>query len=483
MLLGCCRRFVRYSHFPSSHFDYRIIAEGKSDEQGNYELTFSTAHPDTGRLALGWHVAAFTPGLAPSWATDQLVYENVKAERPTDLTLGAEQTVRGRVVDLEGKPVQGVRVRVHNLRRPESERALLDWLKDAKEKSPPANIQDYYKNDGFINSGSSQVKSPYAGAYPAVWRDRYLAYGSPVLPADVSTDEKGQFQLTGLGADQMAILELECPQIAKSFAHVVVRNMTPISAKPFETTGVRTGTYFGQEFQFVAEPTQPISGTVTDAETGKPLPNLEVRVDQFAGSRFSQQDFLTMRTDQDGHYTLIGAPTGGGHRIEVNPSPDEPYFPTTKNLGMVSGIEPFTLDVALPRGQWIVGKVTDQQTGEPIKYANVEYLPLRDNEFAKDYPNYRPEISSVPSQRYHTSDDGSFRVLAIPGPGILAAIARAEDRKIYSSLSRDIVPAHLVQKYGDLNTYHPWTVIGYHALSRSRPGEVYRRHNRRSAID
>ncbi len=453
---------TRHVQHPSSHFDYTIVAEDKSDDQGNYELTFSTSHPDPPRLSLGWHVAAFAPGLAPAWQTDDQVQKNVDDKQPTNLTLTGAQIVRGRVVDLEGNPVSGVHVRVHNLRRPESDRALLDWLKEAKEKSPPANVDDYY-NNSF--SASPTTKSPYAAAYPALWRDRFLQHGSLALPANTSTDEEGQFQLQGLGSNQLAVLELESPAIAKCYAHVVVRDMAPVAAKPFESMGVRTGTYFGEEFQFVAEPTQPISGTVTDAKSGQPLADLEVRVNQFAGSRFSQEDFLTTRTDGEGRYSLIGAPTGGGHRIEVNPSPNEPYFPTEKNLDKISGIEPLALDFVLHRGQWIVGKVTDQHTGEPIKNANVEYLPLRDNEFAKDYPNYRPEITgSVPSQRYHTSDDGSFRVLAIPGPGILAAIARDEDKKIYASLSRDMVPEHLVQKNGQLNTYDPWVVTGYHAL-------------------
>ncbi|REK17450.1 MAG: hypothetical protein DWQ37_06580 [Planctomycetota bacterium] len=448
--------FVKY---PSTHFDYMIVAQDKSDEAGNYELSMSTDHPDRSRATLGWQVAAFAPGMAPAWQTDMRVRENVKAGQPTNLTLSGAQSIRGRVVDLEGNPISGVAVRIYKLHRPKGADALLPWLKEAKEKAPPANVHDYYEADN--NAGPS----PYAGAYPAEWGDRFLVNGSPALPAETVTDENGWFQLSGLGTDQLAILGLESPEIAKCYAHVVVRDMAPVFAKPSEPMGLRAGVYFGQEFQFVAEPTQPISGTVTDADSGEPLADVEVRAQRFAGNRFSQQDFLTTRTDKDGHYTLIGAPAGGGHDIEVSPSLEEPYFPTAKELPKAPGIVPLTLDFALHRGQWIVGKVSNEQTGEGIKNAVVEYLPLRDNAFAKDYPNYRPRTSAkIPSERNRSSDDGSFRVLAIPGPGILAAIAPNDDRKLYSPMTRELVPEHLVQDNGYLKTYHPWVVTGYHAV-------------------
>ena len=70
--------------------------------------------------------------------------------------------------------------------------------------------------------------------------------------------------------------------------------------------------------------------------------------------------------------------------------------------------------------------------------------------------------------RYHASADGSFRVLAIPGAGIVAAIVREDNTisgpQIYMPLGADQVPKQLMQSNGYLNTYHPFRVSGYNAL-------------------
>ena len=452
----------------SGRIEHRIIAETKSDAQGTFDLEVSTQPPDVTRMSEGWQITAFAPGFGPVWRRDVFLFKDASAKATTTLSLTSDQPIRGRVVDLEGSPLAGIHVRIHELVSPESELALLDWIQEAKGKSPPRTVDDYFEPS--LASGGTGKNSPYASAFPVHWNDGKLSHGGPALPADCETDKDGRFEFRQLGVDRLATLEFDGPSIARCLAHVVTRDMEPVSAKPPERFGVRTGTYYGRDFQFVAEPTQPIIGTVTDADTREPLANLEVHVSQLAGDTMSQNDFLATHTDENGHYQLIGAPRGGGHEIEVDLSPDRPYFPTEKKLAKASGFDPITCDFALHRGQWIVGRVTDRQSGAPIKNAVVEYLPLRSNKHAQDYPNYDPQISGhTPSNRYRTSNDGSFRVLAIPGAGILAAIATGEDEHTYSSLSEDLVPKHLVQTKGSsgrgsLNTYHPWVVTGYHAL-------------------
>ena len=93
-------------------------------------------------------------------------------------------------------------------------------------------------------------------------------------------------------------------------------------------------------------------------------------------------------------------------------------------------------------------------------------MPLRDNQHAKNYANYDPNITGhTPSERYHTSADGSYRVLAIPGPGIVAGIAVTDVERRYLSLSKETVSKSLVNAEGRVNSYHPWTITGYHALA------------------
>ena len=448
------------------------IAQTKTDSRGNYELTFLESHPDRNRINRGWYIAAFAPGFGPSWCRGSVVVENERTDGPTNFDLTSDKSVRGRFVDLEGNPLAGVHVRVYGLRKPENARSIDDWLEDSKKKHAPANLADYFhyyvSAHGFYQSGySKDSSSPYPGPFPLDGNDGMLSRGSLALPADAMTDQDGRVEFTGLGADRLLILEIQGPTISTALVQVVTRSMSSLSAQPSASIGDLTGTYYGGDFQFVAGPAQAIVGKVNDAETGEPLRNLDVFVAHVAGAgQLSQRDFLTTRTDDKGRYRLDGAARGGGHAVMVSPTIDEPYFPIERVLDRVAGFGPITCDFALRRGRWITGKVTNRETKAPIKGAVVEYLPLRDNEHAKDYPNYDPNIAGqVPAGRYDTSADGTFRVLAIPGRGILAAIDyERSERNTYLTLSKEMAPKDLVQDDGILKTYHPGQITDYHAL-------------------
>ena len=399
----------------------KIVARTQSDAQGNYELSFLSDHPDPTRMSTGWKVVACGAGFGPAWQRDVDAFKNSQANAPTTFTLPKDQTVDGRFVDLEGNPLAGIHVRVYALKRPENGRSVAEWIADAKKKSPPQNPGDYFY------PGMDAGTSPFPAPFPAKWDDGVLANGSLALPSDAVTDREGRVHFDGLGTDQLVIFDIEGPSIAKSLVQVVARDMQPISAQPSERIGLMAGTYYGREFQFVAGPTQPIVGKVTDAETGDPLANVDVAIDRIAGNLGVQTDLLIARTDDQGCYQIVGAPRGGGHYVKLEPTLDQPYFPTGKELKPASGFDPITCDFSLRRGRWITGKITDHDLKAPIAGAGVEYLPLRDNEHAKHYSNYDPNITGhTPSDRYHTAEDGSFRVLAIPGRGILAGIAERD---------------------------------------------------------
>jgi hypothetical protein len=401
------------------------VAQTTTDARGSFDLTFSLDNPDPKRTTYGWKVVAFADGFGPVWQRDVQVVKNGSPDSTVSLAVTNDLLVRGRIVDLEGIPLEGIQVRINALRAAPSEQAIADWIQDAKKKPPPQNFEDY---SSYAGGSMMSHPSHFAGPFPWAWNDGFLAYGSLALPRDAVTDRDGRVEFKQLGANRLATLEIEGKAIAKSRLKVVVRDMETVSAEPLNNTGIRASTYFGREFQFVAEPAQPIVGTVKDAKTNEPLVNFQVNLERVAGNIFGQFDFLSARTDDQGRYRIDGAPRGGGHEIIVNPTTDQPYFPTEKAIVAASGFEPITCDFALHRGQWIAGKVTDRESKSPITGAMVEYLPLRGNPHAKDFPNYDPNISGhVPSGRFRTPGDGSYRVLAIPGKGILGAIATNQD--------------------------------------------------------
>ena len=78
-------------------------------------------------------------------------------------------------------------------------------------------------------------------------------------------------------------------------------------------------------------------------------------------------------------------------------------------------------DIALRRGTWASGKVTDIKTGKPVANALIDYFPMLSNEHAKDYPNFDPAISGSVAVKtnYRTDKEGRFRIAALHGRGVV----------------------------------------------------------------
>ena len=85
-----------------------------------------------------------------------------------------------------------------------------------------------------------------------------------------------------------------------------------------------------------------------------------------------------------------------------------------------------TLDFNLTRGLWITGQVTDKVSGKPVP-ANVTYFPFLSNPFAVKAPDFKKRF--VTGVMYNINDthltrpDGTFRIVGLPGRGIVAASA------------------------------------------------------------
>ena len=110
-----------------------------------------------------------------------------------------------------------------------------------------------------------------------------------------------------------------------------------------------------------------IAGTVTDAVTSGPLPNVHVRVLQ--GTTEVDDDF----TDLSGQYAITGLDPGS---YDVEASLEAYYTETVNDVSVVAGQET-TVDIALgtlPTTGSITGVVTDAGTGLPIDNAFVRLL-------------------------------------------------------------------------------------------------------------
>jgi hypothetical protein len=106
-----------------------------------------------------------------------------------------------------------------------------------------------------------------------------------------------------------------------------------------------------------------------------------------------------------------------GNKIRLVPREDQPYVSVHAVVPDTAGLGPATVEFELKRGIWIEGKLTDKVTGKTVR-GSVDYFALDANPNVKDHPGFVGTIA--PYWGTMTKDDGSFRIVGLPGPGLVA---------------------------------------------------------------
>jgi RNA polymerase sigma factor (sigma-70 family) len=307
----------------------------------------------------------------PDWA------DAAELARGGELTLRLvrdDVPIHGRIRDLEGQSVAGATIRVIRV-----EQGDLKHFLEQKKRGPFPDMKT-------------------------------LAAVALDGPASVTTDKDGRFRLAGFGRDRAVLLELKGPGIATNLFHAIARQepMPGMKSGP-------DGTYIAT-FEHLAQPSKPIVGTVREKGTGKPAAGVTVL------SAYGEQ--VTAQTDAQGHYRIEGA---GKHKEYWVSAGGAPYFNATRlHIPDTPGVEPLVVDFELDRGIVVHGRLTDGATGKPVR-GHVGWLALADNPNLKNFPA-APVPQIIAHDDGRTAADGSFRVVAIPGPGLLNVLADDEDR-------------------------------------------------------
>ena len=130
-------------------------------------------------------------------------------------------------------------------------------------------------------------------------------------------------------------------------------------------------------------------------------------------------------SDTKGRYRLPGQPFSLSLPIVIDPQ-RLPYFASNRNVAIPPGTGPVMLDLALVRGVVIEGRVTNRVTNRPVR-ARIGYFPLLDNPiFQGDHPEEgdHPATSKEGFTSVVGTDmNGHFRLVALPGPGLLTVFA------------------------------------------------------------
>jgi RNA polymerase sigma factor (sigma-70 family) len=354
------------------------------------------------------------------------------------LRLVKEVPIAGRVLDGEGRPLAGIAVQVVSLETRADHGDLKPWI-------------DFFK----------QVKlEPKQWKYaPAELEMIGISPAALGLPASVKTGKDGTFRLSGVGRERLVRLAIREPN--REHADLCVLT----TRSRVDSTLAPWGIY-GPTFKHLVIPSRPIIGFVRNRRTGKPLAGIPVTaraaMPPMGNRLYGDEIGITARasTDDKGQFRLNGIGKHdfyqlhagammyrvagiGKHGSDALHADGSPYFGQHKyNVKDTTGLEPLRVDFELDRGVMIRGRLTDKVTGKPIP-AVVHSAPLANNPNRKDL--------AVAEDVVETAADGSFTLIAVPGPGLL--FVRADETERYArmegldddSLVRDVAALSQIQ--------------------------------------
>jgi beta-lactamase regulating signal transducer with metallopeptidase domain/protocatechuate 3,4-dioxygenase beta subunit len=374
----------------------RPLARTTAGPDGKFTIAIPANQPydgtgSAGRLA--W-IAAEADGFGAQWTQ----WNNQRKSNEAVLKLLPDWPIHGRIVDLEGRPVSNVRVKV-------------EW-----QESPTDGLDVWLQ---AVKSGKPGQSSLARGLEMPGYEDESQR---PTV-----TNDDGRFTLTGIGADRAVRLGLWGETIAYAELDVVTR---AIPRLPQNGPFAASGELYGSEFTYQAAPTQPVVGTVRDASSGAPLAGVTIESRSVAGVPRALDGILRTVTDAQGNYRLLGMPKGNGgsdqaNAIGVLPNEEQPYFMLNRvRVPETAGLNPTRLDFKLTRGVWVTGRLTERVTGAPYVPSRLEYIPSASNALAAKLPEFKRQGGSIwDLTRHMVRADGTFRLVALPGRGLVAAWA------------------------------------------------------------
>jgi protocatechuate 3,4-dioxygenase beta subunit len=366
--------YVGYSIRPSSFTPSRpaetYTPRATSGADGRFRFTLLRSDLDAKMLdASRPAVLAVGKDYGPNWA----VIADDAEDAELNLKLVRDLPLNGRILDPEGKPLAGARLRVES---------VLDTSAD--------NMTRHLRGE----EGPAIPWATWIGEFPG-------------QPAAFTTDEDGRFHAPGFGQDREVGLFVEAPDIWHTFLVAVTR---PPDAMP------NPRDIFRATFDYKATPGRHIRGVVRDKATGNPVPGVRI---------FDPSSRPGAMTDKDGRYELLGCMKGEAYGLMAQPQNGLPYFAAYGWVMAKSGSDPVRLDFDLISGSTVHGRVLDGVTRRPPKTTVVEYYPLYANANSSLLQYGTGAASSTVTQ-----PDGSYRLAVLPGPGIVCVAA--SPREIYS---------------------------------------------------
>jgi hypothetical protein len=328
-----------------------VLGQGKADAEGHFRLGVRRISS-----AEVWHVHALAAGKGFSLGMVQLSADAEQQERV--IKLPREEMLRGRLLDLQGRPAAGVAVYVAALGQTEAGPEIWSW-------DPPKRL--------------------------------------PLWPEPVTTDAQGRFVFHGLSGKLGTAFEIRDDHYARQWF-----------SWPQEDPD--------KELLISLAPAQIIEGRVMYEDTGKPAPHarLTVYATTVDGSQ-SVEFALGVGTGIDGTADAEGQfrlnPSAGNFfTVTAYPPAGMPYLSRRQGLKWPKGAVQQRIEVKLPRRGVVLvrGKITETPSGKPVAGAGVQFMPRHANN-----PYLRDDVVTGWQGIVSSGADGTFQIPVLPGPGHL----------------------------------------------------------------
>jgi RNA polymerase sigma factor (sigma-70 family) len=281
----------------------------------------------------------------------------------------------------------------------------LGWAEpnpDAEQPAAEIRLRPDQVIQGKLVDLSGQPATGVEIRVGSLTRDDWLGASPPdglrTWPRPAKTNDQGRFTFAGIGRDTTVFLNVRDPR----FAHQSLKARTDDRDGPIE-------------LMLALQPATIVEGRALAADTGRPIPRAIVSVGSSLHWLFSGSG-RHFRADDQGRFTAHVLP-GQYYSIRAYPPEGQPYLIPEQRFEWTKGAVKTVMDIKLPRGVLLRGKVIEEGSGRPLARASVQYSanPHRD-----DIVNDSQAI--VASQ-----DDGSFQIAVPPGKGHLLVFGPTSD--------------------------------------------------------
>ena len=267
----------------------------------------------------------------------------------------------------------------------------------------PGIISGKIMNEAGEPIQNAEARIQYLAPSYLMSGERRAGLGGDIIPTPpAKTDVNGEFVLRGFPQDVKTNLEIQGPGYAQE-RHFTV----PVGAE-------------GLEFQL--KPEGRIEGCLTYADTGAPVKDAMVMLEGI----YPTDGWGRANVDANGNY-LIENLAAGMYNLNLYQGPEGWTAVAKELIKVVEEETVFNVDLTLVRGGIITGRVTDQNTNEPIADHHIGFRDAA-----------RPE-SQASVHGTETDKTGVYRFRAAPG--------RA---KVYTSAPEGYQDVGQVKKYVDV---------------------------------